>query len=383
MFDDQGIWHDEIYHQPQTGALAGLDILNQFQSAENFQRARAGQLLDNILKLRSQAGADTSQTPEGGQAMQTLGISPGSVQQLYAQTPEAQFRAEMRGIQGEPSLEQVTGAALRTGAETAPQATAAFARTLRPQAEIIKDAQTGVINAYKAAFRGNNSPQGAAQAAYEFGMANPYWKNHQEELANFVKAMPKELGGVEGARRDLLQAQEAVAEERGRFIHETLPGTITLQNARATAAYAASHVSQMRAEVLKKQSDGTLPASQAQLAADAIGLRRIITESRKIAANAPIPGAWSRQNEQDAQDAEKELKDIEARIVASAAAQGGAITQQPATPAKQPAAKGKAEERKGPHFASQAEFTKAFQTKYGHAPTEDDFKRARTAGLIP
>jgi hypothetical protein len=382
MFDDQGIWHDEIYHQPQTGALAGLDILNQFQSAENFQRARAGQLLDNLLKLRSQAGSDTSQTPEGGQAMQTLGISPQSVQGLYAQTPEAQFRAEMRGIQGEPSLEQVTGAALRTGAETAPQATAAFAKTLRPQAEIIKDAQTGVINAYKAAFRGNSSPQAAARAAYEFGMANPYWKNHQQELENFVKAMPEQLGGVEGAREHLLESQKALADDRAAFIKATQPGAITLQNARATAASAAAYAANMRAEVLRKEADGTLPQSQAQLANEALGLRRIISDSRKIAANAPIPGAWSRQNEQDAANAEKDLKDVEARIVAGAAASSGAITQQP-TPAKQPTAKTKAEEKKGPHFASQAEFAKAYQAKYGHAPTDEDFKRARTAGLIP
>jgi hypothetical protein len=288
-FDENGLWQDQITHEPQTGALAGLDILNQFQSQGNYQRSRAAQLLDHILKLRNQAGSDVSQTPEGGQAMETLGVQPSTVQDLYAKTPEAMFRSGV-SVMPSPTAEDVTGLALKTGAMTAPQAVTGFNRNLRAQGDVEAKEATAKQKAYDRALTVAKNPQEAAEMTVALLKTEPWWKpEHEAPLRAWVAAQPEVTGGIVGSRMDLNAQHARLYEESRQHMMNMEPSQINKDNAMAEAAHARAAATGILAAV----AQGNLAEKErSNLANEVVHNRQIVAGLAKAAAQiGVIPGA--------------------------------------------------------------------------------------------
>jgi hypothetical protein len=102
MFDQNGIWHEETYNQPQSGLMGALNILNQFQSYNNYQRARARETesdLSNVATMGEKHGQDLYTTPEGSQAAQTLGISPDTTGNVFTSIPQQKLKLALQQAQ--------------------------------------------------------------------------------------------------------------------------------------------------------------------------------------------------------------------------------------------------------------------------------------------
>ena len=382
-FDSNGIWQSEITHEPQTGALAGLQILNQFQSQQNFQRDRAAQLLDQILKLRSQGGSDVSQTPEGGSAMETLGIRPEDVQSLYAKTPEARFRTGISEIPN-PTMEDVTKLGLTTG-EMAPTAVlSSFRQGLRTKETETSDAEKALTNAFKSNLPHFDSPQAAAAATKAQMLASrpDYWKGREQQLDAMISAQPEFQGGVSGARAGELQARKKAEEARAEYLNAVSPADVNLRNARSVAAISASHANEALATLRAAQANGTLPMTASQTMNDLIKLRALGLAADKATAQSVIPGT-AIGVKQDRASIEAAIKEAEDMMTTAHIMAASAPAPAPAAPAggaqRKPAAKAKP-------YASQDDFIKAFKADSRntdhHPPSAEDLKRAAAAGLF-
>lgn len=102
MFDDQGIYHTETFNQPQTGAAQILDILNQPQSYQNYQKAAARQSEADIANQATQGekhGQDFSQYPEYQNANDTLGISSDTASGIFGNIPQQKLKAALAAAQ--------------------------------------------------------------------------------------------------------------------------------------------------------------------------------------------------------------------------------------------------------------------------------------------
>jgi hypothetical protein len=89
VFDENGIFHSETFNQPQTGALAGLGILNEFKSYDNSQKAQGEQQLQELMKLLSSNEGDALlSSPQGEQAFQQSGIDPDQFRTMNSNTPQ-------------------------------------------------------------------------------------------------------------------------------------------------------------------------------------------------------------------------------------------------------------------------------------------------------
>ncbi len=96
MFDENGVWHQEVYSQPQDGFAGALNILNAFQSYGNYRKAQARQQQTDIANQATQGekhGQDFSQYPEYQTDNTTLGISPETAGGVYQNIPAQQLKA--------------------------------------------------------------------------------------------------------------------------------------------------------------------------------------------------------------------------------------------------------------------------------------------------
>ena len=103
MFDENGIWHSDTYDQPQTGAAAGLNILNVFKSYGNAQAAQGRQKLKDLSDTATYGekhGQDLTLTPEGEEAENAVGISHPTSDGHLRQHPAAETESGDRGGAG-------------------------------------------------------------------------------------------------------------------------------------------------------------------------------------------------------------------------------------------------------------------------------------------
>ena len=278
MFDDQGIWHDEISHEPSSGFIPGLDVGNEVQSYQNFQRAREAETLGTMLKLRAlgQAGADVGGTPEGGQAERALGISPESIEQMWQNSPEMQFRNWYKTAAPEDlTAENILGKGIGFGMGERPgftseakamesiQATKSKAHTQ----ELHEGADTLRRN-YATLMVQGGDPQDTAQQAWLMSIAShPEWAQNEElqrNAHNWMESLPETVGGIQGAQTEKALAQASRERLQGKKLEELLPAQLDLMRATATARRAMADSAEARA----MHMDGSQPLSAKDLAAN-------------------------------------------------------------------------------------------------------------------
>ena len=91
MFDQNGIWQDDIYHAPgpSGGATGALDLMNVMQSGQNYQKDMALEALKKMLAMSTSPNAPAAfQSPQMPTA---TGLSPEEVQNFYGQTQQGKF----------------------------------------------------------------------------------------------------------------------------------------------------------------------------------------------------------------------------------------------------------------------------------------------------
>ena len=91
MFDQNGIWQDDIYHAPgpSGGATGVLDLMNVMQSGQNYNQEHAMKILMAKLGLLKDpnVGAVIG-SPEAATALQS---TPDDLQMTYANTPSGKY----------------------------------------------------------------------------------------------------------------------------------------------------------------------------------------------------------------------------------------------------------------------------------------------------
>lgn len=238
MYDEQGIWHDDEYHQPTSGGIAGLDIMNATNSYQNYRRAREAGVLSTMLKLRENpdVAQSVAATPEGAEALQRLDISPESVQSMYDTSPEQRFRTGVTPEMGESDISRL---GLTTGAVKPKDYMTAWNRNISASAKA-KTADTGadkalgqaLDDAYKNEIKVNDSPRAAATSAVaKVRVAFP--NADEKKLQDYIEAHGEETGGETGAKITHLGAQTDEANAKAQATLETIPGRISVLDARA------------------------------------------------------------------------------------------------------------------------------------------------------
>ena len=93
MFDQNGIWQDDIYHAPgpSGGATGALDLMNVMQSGQNYQSSEDEKHLAVLLKLLKDQNA--SAVMGNPLAASATGMNPDDLQNAYASTPMGQFHS--------------------------------------------------------------------------------------------------------------------------------------------------------------------------------------------------------------------------------------------------------------------------------------------------
>src|SRR5689334_5839984 len=132
-FDPSGVWHEETYDQPQNGFMGAMNILNQFQGQQNFQRNRGEDTLKQILSALSNPNAGVlASSDEAQQILQDAGVNPQAFSHMYQSTPIAQYRQKL-SENPDATPEQMAQWGLQTGAEPPTAANSYYLGQLREQ----------------------------------------------------------------------------------------------------------------------------------------------------------------------------------------------------------------------------------------------------------
>src|SRR5262245_17380109 len=206
-FDPEtGLYTEGVYHTPGGGPFAGLDILNQFQSRQNFGRTRDQQLLELLVNMRKagQAGADIAATPEGGAALSGLGTSAQSVEDVWNQSPDMRFRSQISAIAPEDlDEEDVRRIGLTTGALGPREAMSSYGREIGARAREQRATNEAVQKAMDANMKVAHNPQEAAamtksQMKFQLGWSedDPRW----QQMSQWIDAYSNKFGGLYQSR---------------------------------------------------------------------------------------------------------------------------------------------------------------------------------------
>jgi len=286
-----GIWQtggDRPWSMPSTSSG---DVLNAFNSYAEFQRRREAEVLNTMLTLRQsgQAGYDVAGTPEGGSAMRALGVGPESIDQMYAETPEAKFQAGIAEMDpAGMTEEEIARLGLSTGYMnpkdyflSQSRAVGAGARADAVAATEQKSFNQAASAAWKRAIDVSDTEEGAAER-FKAEMKFLYPNLPDERLELSLSNVRGVFGGKQGAQTEKLKAEAKLAGTKGTVLLKKLPVQLNLMNARAALDQAAIGLKNVQAEINQAKLDGTLPASQAEIMDALDQAERTAVEAAKI-----------------------------------------------------------------------------------------------------
>jgi len=314
-----GVWVTGGDRPWQMPTFSAGDALSAFNSYDAYRRNKEAGVLDMILKIREsgEIGADVAGSPRGGAALETFGIEPTEIRDMYEQSPEARFRqgVQLRAERGEPIDEQtVAELGLQTGyvdpKTFLSQGTSSL--NARTRQEKLNVDSTRTFN--KAAADEWKEALGVSDNDDE---ANIRWKARMQFLypdldeARLDAARAKlsgSFGGVEGAKREKARAEAGLADTKASAILQKLPAQIDAMNASSAANLALVGLRKASEELTAAKTSGTLPATEAELMQ---GLSQAENTSAQL--ERVFPMASQRQS---LETAKKEIKERIASIKA-------------------------------------------------------------------
>jgi hypothetical protein len=319
-----GIWQtggDRPWAMPSTSSG---DVLNAFQSYSEYQRRREAQVLETMLKLREsgEAAYDVSQTPEGGGAMQTLGIQPESIEGMWQDTPESRFRAGISALDPETMTEEeIARLGLSTGFMnpkdyflSQSRAVGARAREDAVTATEQKSFNQAARDAWKRSIDISDTEEAAAER-FKAEMKFLYPGLPDERLDLALSNVKGVFGGKQGAQTAKAWSEAELARTKGSVLLQKLPAQLTLMNARAALDQANIGLKGVQQEIEEAKRDGTLPATQAQILQALESAERTAVEAAKII---PLTAAQKEGTPALIKEVQERAADLKKRLAAPA-----------------------------------------------------------------
>jgi len=314
-----GVWVTGGDRPWQMPTFSAGDALSAFNSYDAYRRNKEAGVLDMILKIREsgEIGADVAGSPRGGAAMETFGIQPTEIQDMYEQSPEARFRQgiQLRAERGEPITEEmVSELGLQTGyvdpktyLTSSSRALGEKTRQQRADTDARKAFNKVAVDEWKEALKvSNNDDEAHTRWAARMKFYDP---SLTDEDLNAARArISGAFGGTEGAKRDKALAEAGLAETKASAILAKLPAQIDAMNASSAANTALAGLRAASQELTEAKTAGTLPATEAELMQ---GLSQAENTSAQL--ERVFPMASQRQS---LETAKKEIKERIASIKA-------------------------------------------------------------------
>jgi hypothetical protein len=286
VWDNNGIWHEETYNQPQSGLMGALNILNQFQSYNNYRRQRARETeadLSNVATMGEKHGQDLYSTPEGGEAASTLGISPDTTGNVFTSIPQQKLKARIAAMQAQHPDTPLSGDELssayaqegqapptnviRSEAESRKERTARFTRMNRAMTDVMK------------LYVNQGMPEDQARkATVDFvhgqGYGGDEWPEEETRLAQFQSTASTQVAPKAGAQVERTEAQTGELTARTGKEAAQAATIDAMRDPQVAAEYAKAGLSRARAAALgldqkmkqiKLDQGGMTPTSKAAI----------------------------------------------------------------------------------------------------------------------
>lgn len=331
-FDENGIYQEDQYRSPQTGAMAGVNILNQVQSYGNYRRTRETELLKQMLALHAagQGGADVADTEGGSNAMGVLGIDPANVQRDFYNSGPEQFKrgfAEMDPSTTDP--EDVVKLGGTTGGTSPAQTIAGTVNVFGKRNQQTREAtREGAVHVAEMAAIQKN-----LQKAFDRNLQTTGDQGQAAELAAQQVVSSARLVGREFTTKQLQGIQDWVEAQRGMKIGGLLGEKTKLAGAQAAGVKKHTELAGQPKEKPKKLD----PEAAVQKHKD---LREDLKDAKKRLAEATKINAYGAKNlatkEAEMAAAKAEIASIEKKLAAEDEdeAPGAAKKKGPFTPGK-------------------------------------------------
>jgi hypothetical protein len=208
-----------VYSQPQSGLAGALNILNAFQSYNNYRRQRARETeadLSNVATMGEKHGQDLYTTPEGSEAASTLGISSDTTGNVFGNIPAQKIKARIAAAQAAHPDTPVTAEEL-SGAYSA-EGQAPPMNVIRSEAETRKayatrqarknDLLTKLETLYtKQAMPEDERRNAIIGAMHNQGYGGPENPDEEQQFQQYLNSSGSAVAPLAGAQEKKTEAQ--------------------------------------------------------------------------------------------------------------------------------------------------------------------------------